>query len=169
MFIIYGIFILLFIASNLLNLKIKKVIEDIQFNFWEEAKLFYKMGQAIEKTPLWNASNKLDYLLYAFAATIVLINESIYIFAGVVGIILILSTKYLNLIKIEFLKSELISVKETYFSLASYYFCYLFSIIWAMFFPNLSILLVGGAGLLAIKIYIRRIAEKVYAEKKGCS
>lgn len=104
-----------------------------------------------------------------FAATIVLINESIYIFAGVVGIILILSTKYLNLIKIEFLKSELISVKETYFSLASYYFCYLFSIIWAMFFPNLSILLVGGAGLLAIKIYIRRIAEKVYAEKKGCS
>lgn len=67
MFIIFGIFILLFIASNLLNLKIKKVIEDIQFNFWEEAKLFYKMGQAIEKTPLWNASNKLDYLLYAFA------------------------------------------------------------------------------------------------------
>lgn len=97
----------------------------------------------------------------------VFIAEDIYIFTGVVGIILILSVKYLRALKFEFLKSGLISVKETYLSIGSYYFFYLLSIIWTIFIPNLSTLLVGAASLLAIKIYIRRIAEKVYEEKMG--
>ncbi|MED1442716.1 hypothetical protein P4U24_13110 [Aeribacillus composti] len=69
--------------------------------------------------------------------------------------------------KKEFLKSWLISVKETYLSIVAYYFFYLISIVWAFFIPNLAILLFGAASLLAIKIYTRRVADKVYEEQNG--
>ncbi|WP_139185606.1 hypothetical protein [Bacillus sp. OK048] len=162
------IFIILFIVSNFLNYKIKKIVEDQQFDLMKEVKLFYKMGQALDKTPINNAISKLDYLFYGFCIA-VFIAEDIYIFAGAVGVILILSIKYVRAIKSEFLKSGLITVKETNLSIAAYFFFYLFSIVWMMFIPNLSTLLVGAASLLAIKIYIRRIAEKVYEEKNGIS
>ncbi|KZN95535.1 hypothetical protein EW027_11110 [Aeribacillus pallidus] len=80
---------------------------------------------------------------------------------------MILSIKYVQHIKKEFLKSGRISVKETYLSIVAYYFFYLISIVWAFFIPNLAILLVGAASLLAIKIYTRRVADKVYEEQNG--
>jgi hypothetical protein len=162
------IFIILFIISNFLNYKIKKIVEEQQFDLMNEAKLFYKMGQALDETPINNSISKLDYLFYAFCIA-VFIAEDIYIFAGAVGVILILSIKYVRAIKSEFLKSGLITVKETNFSIAGYYFFYLFSIVWMILIQNQSTLLVGAASLLAIKIYIRRIAEKVYEEKNGIS
>lgn len=158
------IFIILFIVSNILNYKIKKIVDEHQFDLMKEVKLFYKMGQVLDATPINSAISKLDYLFYAFCIA-VFIAEDIYIFAGVVGIILIVSIKYLRAIRLEFLKCGLISVKETYLSIGGYYFFYMLSIIWMFFIPNLSALLVGAASLLAIKIYIRRIAEKVYEEK----
>lgn len=158
------IFIILFVVSNILNYKIKKIVGEYQFDLMKEVKLFYKMGQALDETPINNAISRLDYLFYAFCIA-VFIAEDILIFVGVVGIILILSTKYLRALKVEFLKSGLISAKETNLSLGSYYFFYLLSIVWTTFIPNLSTLLVGALSLLGIKIYIRRIAEKVYEEK----
>jgi hypothetical protein len=161
-----AIFIVLFIASSVSNFKIKNILEDVQFDLIKEVKLFYNMGLALEKTPLYHAVTKLDYMFAAFCIA-VFIAGNIYIFAGVVGIILILSIKYVRHIKKEFLKSGLISVKETYLSIVAYYFFYLISIVWAFFIPNLSILLVGAASLLAIKIYTRRNADKVYEEQNG--
>lgn len=163
-----SIFMILFIVSNLLNYKIKKIVEDRQFDLMKEAKIFYKIGQALDETPINNAISKLDYLFYGFCIA-VFIAEDIYIFAGVVGVILILSIKYIRDIKMEFLKSGLISIMETHLSIAGYYFFYLFSIVWMMFIPSISTLLVGAASLLGIKIYIRRIAEKVYEEKNAIS
>jgi hypothetical protein len=161
-----SLFIILFVASNLLNYKINKVVEELQFDLIKEVKLFYKMGQVLDETPINNAVSRLDYMFYAFCIA-VFIAEDIFIFVGVVGVILILSTKYLRALKTEFLKSGLISVRETNLSLGGYYFFYLLSIIWTIFIPNLSTLLVGALSLLGIKIYIRRIAEKVYEEKSG--
>jgi hypothetical protein len=166
MILLLSLFIILFIVSNILNYKIKKIVEEQQFDLMKEVKVFYKMGQALDETPINNAISKLDYLFYGFCIA-VFIAEDIYIFAGVVVVILILSIKYLGAIKSEFLKSGLISVKETNLSIGGYYFFYLFSIVWMTFIPNLSTLLVGAASLLAIKIYIRRIAEKVYEEKNS--
>lgn len=160
------IFIILFIVSNFLNYKIKKTVEVHKFDLVKEVKKFYRMGQALDETPINNAITKLDYLFYAFCIA-VFIYEDIYIFAGVVGVILIVSIKYLRALKAEFLKSGLITVNETYLSIVSYYFFYLLSIIWTIYIPNLSTLLVGASSLLFIKIYIRRIAEKVYEEKIG--
>lgn len=163
-----SIFFILFIVSNFLNYKIKKIVENCQFNLTKEAKLFYTMGQALDETPINNAISKLDYLFYGFCIA-VFIAEDIYIFAGAVCFILILSTKYIRSLKSEFLKSGVITVKETNLSVAGYYFFYIFSVVWMMFFPNLSTLIVGAASLLAIKIYIRRIAEKVYEETNSIS
>lgn len=123
-----AIFIVLFIASSVLNFKIKNILEDVQFDLIKEVKLFYNMGLALEKTPLYHAVTKLDYMFAAFCIA-VFIAGNIYIFAGVVGIILILSIKYVQHIKKEFLKSGLISVKETYLSIVAYYFFYLISIV----------------------------------------
>jgi hypothetical protein len=159
-----SIFIILFVLSNLLNYKIKEIVEEHQFDLMREVKLFYKMGQALDETPINIAVSRLDYMFYAFSIA-VFIAEDIFIFVGVVGVILILSTKYLRALKAEFLKSGLISVRETNLSIGGYYFFYLLSIIWTIFIPNLSTLLVGALSLLGIKIYIRRIAEKVYEEK----
>jgi hypothetical protein len=160
------LFILLFIVSNILTYKIKKIMEEHEINFMEEVKLFYKMGQALDETPINHAITRLDYLFYGFSIA-VFIAEDIYIFAGVVGVILILSIKYLGAIKLEFLKSGLLTVMETRLSIGWYYFFYLISIVWMMFIPNLSTLLVGAASLLVIKVYIRRIAEKVFDEKNN--
>ena len=160
------IFVLLFIVSNILTLKIKKIVEELEIDFMEEVKLFYKMGQALDETPFNHAITRLDYMFYGYSIA-VFIAEDIYLFAGVVGVILILSIKYLGAIKSEFLKSGLLTVMETRLSIGFYYFFYLISIVWRMFIPNLSTLLVGAASLLALKIYIRRIAEKVYEEKKN--
>ncbi|MDR9793564.1 hypothetical protein NSQ61_17440 [Aeribacillus sp. FSL K6-1121] len=87
----------------------------------------------MEKTPLYHAVTKLDYMFAAFCI-VVFIAGNICIFAGVVGIILILSIKYVQHIKKEFLKSGFISVKETYLSIVAYYFFYLISIVWAFLF-----------------------------------
>lgn len=159
-------FVLLFIVSNILTFKIKKIVEELEIDFMDEVKLFYKMGQALDETPINHVITRLDYLFYGFSIA-VFIAEDIYIFAGVVGVILILSIKYLRTIKSEFLKSGLLTVMETRVSIGCYYFFYLFSIVWRMFIPNLSTLLVGAASLLVIKIYIRRIAEKIYEEKNN--
>lgn len=141
-------------------------MEELQFDLMKEVKLFYKMGQALDETPINNAVSRLDYMFYVFCIA-VFIAEDIFIFVGVVGVILVLSTKYLRALKTEFSKSGFISVRETNLSLGGYYFFYLLSIIWTIFIPNLSTLLVGALSLLGIKIYIRRIAEKVYEEKSG--
>ncbi len=163
-----GICIVLLIASNVLFFKIQKITEIFKLDFIQETKIIYKMGKAIDKTPLNNAITKLDYLFLAYCIAYFNVGN-IYIFVCIIGIILILSTKYLKIIKTDFLNSGLISVKETYLSLISYYFCYIFSIIYAIFIQNVSVLLVGGASLLAIKIFIRRIAEKLYEEKNSIS
>lgn len=162
------ILIILFLFSVFLQYKIKKILANNQYNLMKEVKMFSKMGQALEGTPLMKAGSKIEYLLYFYAITIAVV-ENIYIFSGIVGIILILSTKHLKVIKDEFLKSGFISVKETYLSIISYYFFYLLSIVWIIFIPNLSVLLVGSASLLVIKIYIHRIANKLYDEKNDFS
>jgi hypothetical protein len=164
--VLLSIFLALFLVSNILNFRIQKIIADQKFDFMKEVKLFYKMGRALDETPLNNAISKLDYLFYGYSAA-VFVSENIYFFAAVVGIILILSIKYLRAIRGEFLKSRLITKNETYLSIISYYFFYLLSIIWMFFIPNISTLLVGAVSILPIKIYIRRIAEKVYEEKEA--
>jgi hypothetical protein len=89
MVLLIAMFIILFIVSNLLNYKIKKIVEEQEFDLMKEVKLFYKMGQALDETPINHAISKLDYLFYGFSIA-VFIAEDIYIFAGVVGVILIL-------------------------------------------------------------------------------
>jgi hypothetical protein len=162
------VFILLFIASNLLNYKILQITKNLQFDFMKEVKLFYKMGQALEETPIINAISKLDNLFIAFAV-LGAISQSIYFFTAIVAIILIVSHKYLRILKVEFLKSQLISEKESNLSMTSYYFFYLLSIFWAYYIPNLSVILVGGASIILLKLNVHKIAEKVYEEKNHIS
>ncbi|MFP7300361.1 hypothetical protein [Neobacillus niacini] len=159
-----ALFNILFVLSNVLNYKIKEILENHQFDLMKEVKLFYKMGQALDETPINQAISRLDYMFYAFCIA-VFIAEDLFIFIGVVGVILILSIKYIRAINVEFLKSGIITERETNLSIGSYYVFYLLSIIWTIFIPNLSALLIGALSLLGIKIYIRRIAEKVYEEK----
>ncbi|MEN1937426.1 hypothetical protein AAIE21_18025 [Paenibacillus sp. 102] len=119
---------------------------------------------SIEETQLMNTITKLDYFFYGYCIA-VFIADDIYIFSAIVSLILLLSIKPLNIIKSEFLNSEFISTKETYFSFINYYFFYVISIVWFMFFPNLSALLIGSISLLTINIYIHRIAKKFMMKK----
>lgn len=160
------IFISIFILSQLLNFKIMSITAKTSFELMEEVKLFMQVGKAIEETPLGGAISKLDYLFYAFCIA-VFIAEDIFIFAGVVIVIQLLSMKSIKVIKREFTSHELISTNETRFAILSYHGCYLAATLWAMMMPNLSVLLIGSLSILPIKIYVRRIAEKVYEEKKG--
>lgn len=159
------IFISFFILSQLLNIKIMSITARSSFELMEEVKLFMQVGKAIEETPLSGAISKLDYLFYAFAIA-VFIAEDLYIFAGAVIVILLLSMKSIKVIKQEFTNHELISTNETRFAILTYHGCYLAAILWTMMMPNLSVLLIGSVSILPIKIYVRRIAEKVYEEKK---
>ncbi|WP_226646268.1 hypothetical protein [Mesobacillus subterraneus] len=159
------IFIGLFILSQLLNFKIMSITAKSSFKLMEEVKLFMKVGKAIEETPLSGAISKLDYLFYAFCMA-VFIAEDIYIFTGAVIVILLLSRKSLKIIKQEFTSHELISANEIRFAILAYHGFYLAAILWTMMMPNLSAILIGSLSILPIKIYIRRIAEKVYEEKR---
>lgn len=158
------IFIGSFILSQLLNFKIVNIAEKTSFKLMEEVKLFMQVGKAIEETPLSGAISKLDYLLYAFCIA-VFIAEDIYIFAGAVIVILLLSMKSLKIIKQEFTSHELISAAEMRFAILAYHGCYLAALLWAVMMPNLSVLLIGSLSILPLKIYVRRIAEKLYEEK----
>ncbi|WP_445487615.1 hypothetical protein [Niallia sp. 03133] len=162
------IFGVLFVGSHLLQFKITNNLANNQFDLMEEVKLFSKMGHSLDKTPLMNASSKMDIFFFGYAVAVG-VADNLYVFASIVGIILILSMKHLKVVMQEFFNSGLISAKETYFSLFSYYFCYLISIVWFIFFPNLSTLLIGGSSLITIKIFIKRIAIKVYDEKNNFS
>ncbi|WP_167832229.1 hypothetical protein [Mesobacillus selenatarsenatis] len=159
------IFISFFILSQLLNFRIMSITAKSSFELMEEVKLFMHVGKAIEETPLSGAISKLDYLFYAFCMA-VFIAEDIYIFAGAVIVILILSMKSLKIIKQEFSSHELISANEMRFAILAYHGCYIAAIFWTMMMPNLSVLLIGSLSILPLKIYVRRIAEKVYEEKK---
>ena len=159
------IFISIFILSQLLNFKIMSITSKSSFELMEEVKLFMQVGKAIEETPLSGAISKLDYLFYAFCIA-VFIAEDIFIFAGAVIVILLLSMKSIKVIKQEFTSHELISTNETRFAILAYYGFYLAAILWTMMMPNLSVLLIGSLSILPIKIFVRRIAEKVYEEQK---
>lgn len=159
------IMVIFFITTNIMEHKVKAILAIKEFDLMKETKIFLKMGHRLEEdTPLLKIITKLDYFFYGFCIG-VFIAEDIYTFSAIVGLILLLSIKPLNIIKGEFLKSGLMSKKETYFSLICYYLCYLISIVWFSYFPNLSALLVGSVSLLAIKIYIHRIAKKKYDDE----
>lgn len=162
MIIIIGV---LFIISHVLNLQMKRIVEHYNIDVISEVKLFYKMGKIIENTPISNAATKLDRISYGFCI-VVFIAENMVIYICAIGIILLFSIKYLNQLRREFLKSNLVSKAETYFSIVAYVLCYLISIFWHYYFQNISTIIVGPLGLLFLKIYIQRIAVKIY--RSGC-
>lgn len=157
------IFGVLFIISHLLNFKMKQIVDYYNIDVISEVKLFYKMGKVLEDKPISNAATKLDRISYVFCM-IVFIAENMVIYICAIGIILLLSIKYLNILRNEFLISNLVSKAETYFSIVAYVLCYLLSILWHYYFQNISTVIVGPLGLLFLKIYIRRIAVKIYEE-----
>lgn len=160
------IMVILFLLTTTFQYKIKTKLEKHQFDLIRETKMFLKMGNALEETPIMLAISRMEYLFYGFSISVFIV-DNIYFFSGIVVVILLLSIKPLLVIKSEFSKSKLISIKESYFSIISYIFCYLVSVVWFVFFPNLSVLLVGSVSLLALKIYIHRIANKVYDEQNS--
>ena len=163
-YILYTILAILFIITTSILLKIRGSLKKKDFQPWKEAKLLVKFGDTLENTPIMNAITKIDRMFIAFCISVGMAGK-FYIFATVVVIILIFSINYLRILKNEFLKSGLITIKETYFAIIFYYFCYILSIVWGYYIPNFSIIMIGGAGILFIKLYIHRIALKVYEEK----
>lgn len=165
-------YLLLFLISIQLQSKIRKILSANNYSIMKEVNLFFNMSNEFEGKPLMEALKKIDRLLLLYCAAIGIslgFSGNIYILLAVVIIVLFQSIKPLNVIKTECLNSKLVSIKETYFFQIFYYFCYTLSFVIFYFFPNMTVLFIGATSQLFIKIYVNRLALKIYDDKNNFS
>lgn len=164
--IILPIFLALIILSFSLQKKINAFLTSANFNLIKEISKFLDFGTQMADTQFGTAMGKLDtYCIIFGGISPLLVSFSIYVYAVSVIIFLLISTKWIGIIRTELLRSPVISKKQVYHSVVSYYSFYLLSIVWGGYFPNVSIILINGLSMLLIKVMIHRMAKQIYYSK----